>query len=49
MTQVSEASKKYDFLGYKGYQGQAGQEHQEYLTGNYVHPSYWFMKRSTLL
>jgi hypothetical protein len=45
---VSEASKTFDLVGYKGYQGQAGQEHQTYLTGNYCHPAFWFMKRSAL-
>ena len=43
---ITEASKTYDFLGYKGYQGQTG--YQDYLTGNYVHPSFFFMKRETL-
>lgn len=44
---VTEASKTYDFLGFKGHQGQ--NTHQApYLTGNYVHPAFWFMKRETL-
>lgn len=43
---VTEASKTYDFLGYKGYQKQ--QSYQDYLSGNYVHPAFWFMKRETL-
>ena len=44
---VTEASKTYDILGYKGYQGQAS--HQDrYLTGSYVHPSFWFIKRELL-
>jgi len=46
---IEEASKTYDLLGYKGYSKQAGQEHQDpYLTGNYVHPAFFFMKRATL-
>lgn len=44
---ATEASKTYDFLGFKGYQGQNA--HQEsYLTGNYVHPSFWFIRRDIL-
>lgn len=44
---IEEASKTHDLLGYKGYQGQA--EHQSpYLRGIYVHPAFWFMKRSAL-
>ena len=46
---ITEASKTFDFIGYKGYQGQQGHIYgDDYLTGNYVHPSFWFMKRSTL-
>ena len=44
---VTEASKTYEILGFQGHQGQAS--HQEpYLTGNYVHPALFFIKRSLL-
>ncbi len=47
LNSITDASKNFDLLGYKGYQGQA--EHQaSYLTGNYVHPAFWFMKRELL-
>ena len=47
LSDIAEASKTYDLLGYSGHQGQA--QHQgPYLAGNYVHPAFWFMKRSTL-
>ena len=44
---ITEASKTYDLLGFKGQTGQNW--HQEpYLSGHYVHPDLWFMKREAL-
>lgn len=43
---VTEASKTYDFLGYKGRDQQ--QSYQQYLKGDYVHPAFWFIKKSLL-
>lgn len=43
---VEEASKTYDILGYKGKDHQ--QEYQEYLKGDYVHPAFFFIRRSLL-
>lgn len=43
---VEEASKTYDILGYMGRDHQ--QEYQGYLKGHYVHPAFWFIKRSLL-
>lgn len=43
---IQEASKSYNFLGYKGFDTQ--QSYQEYLKGDYVHPAFWFIKRELL-
>ena len=46
LSAVTSASKEYDLIGYSGKQGQ--QTYQQYLTNDYVHPAFWFMKREAL-
>lgn len=43
---VNEASKTHEIIGFKGHDYQ--QSYQGYLKGSYVHPAFFFIKRSLL-
>lgn len=47
LNRVEKESETYDLIGYKGHQGQEGRQ-SGYLQGDYVHPAFWFMRRTAL-